>query len=173
MGIRYSLPHSTGCFICGEENRFGLNTRFFAEDETVYTDINIPLKYCGYKNVIHGGIVTALLDETMGWAAFIYGSKDYMLFTRNLEIKYRRNTPAETDLRVVTRFTERRKILYGAAGKIIDAEGTVYAEGKGEFAPIPEEKLEETFGYLLFNEDEEYHPVFMRLYNRWLEHTAG
>jgi len=35
----------------------------------------------GYKNVAHGGIVSALLDETMGWAPTVFGKMHPMYVT--------------------------------------------------------------------------------------------
>ena len=63
------LPNSRSCFVCGEENIAGLQLRFFIEDGRIKTRFRPKPHHCGYPNVLHGGVVAALLDETIAWAA--------------------------------------------------------------------------------------------------------
>lgn len=55
------------CFICGEQNEAGLNLDWwFDEDEEyLHTEFTPDDQYQGWKGVVHGGIVTAVLDEIM------------------------------------------------------------------------------------------------------------
>ncbi|UCE24600.1 MAG: PaaI family thioesterase, partial [Candidatus Zixiibacteriota bacterium] len=55
----------TGCFICGQKSRVGLKARFFWDGEKAFCDITADEKYAGYKDIFHGGIAAALLDEVM------------------------------------------------------------------------------------------------------------
>ena len=66
------LPHSSGCFLCGDENPCGAHTRFFVEGDTVRTRLTLPQHLNGYKLIAHGGVLAGLLDETMGWAATVF-----------------------------------------------------------------------------------------------------
>ena len=60
-------PNSRHCFVCGLENNYGLKLRF---KETgpgeVTADYTVPEHFQGYPGVVHGGIVTAMLDEVTG-----------------------------------------------------------------------------------------------------------
>ena len=67
------LPHSSGCFLCGDENRCGVRTRFLVEGDTVRARLRLPRHMNGYLNTAHGGVLAGLLDETMGWAATVSG----------------------------------------------------------------------------------------------------
>jgi acyl-coenzyme A thioesterase PaaI-like protein len=161
--MKYYLPHSTRCFVCGVENPVGLKHKFFVEDNVVKSDVYIPVHYGGYKDVIHGGVITALMDETMGWAAFIHSKSKFLFFTREVSIKFKKNAPTETNLQIVTEFVEEKRNIGFSTAKLIDEKGNIYALGKGSFVGIPPAKSEETLMYLIFDEDKTYHPKAIEL----------
>jgi acyl-coenzyme A thioesterase PaaI-like protein len=161
--MKYYLPHSTACFVCGIENPVGLKHKFFVENDIVKCDVFIPVNYGGYKNVIHGGIITALMDETMGWSVFVRSKSKYLFFTRELTIKFKKNAPVETELQIIATFVEERRNIGFATGKLVDFEDNVYATAKGSFVGIPPEKSEETLNYLIFDDDKIYHKKSIEL----------
>ena len=61
---REYLPHSSRCFVCGDENGCGVRTRFFVEGEAVRARVVLPRHVNGYRDVAHGGVIAALLDES-------------------------------------------------------------------------------------------------------------
>ena len=68
------LPKKSGdhnCFGCGPGNDAGLKMEFYTNRDrsSVYAWLTIPDHVCGWGSVVHGGIVTTILDEAMGWAA--------------------------------------------------------------------------------------------------------
>ncbi len=61
------------CFVCGEENPSGLHLKFSANQGKIQTEF-VPGKiHQGYKNIVHGGIISTLLDEAMVKAALMQG----------------------------------------------------------------------------------------------------
>jgi len=75
------------CFACGKENPIGLKLLFenTAEGVTAYF---MPAKeYQGFVNVLHGGIITTLLDEAMAHAIMVKG---HQAVTARLEVKFRK-----------------------------------------------------------------------------------
>jgi len=62
--------------------------------------ITVPEHFEGYPGVVHGGITAAMLDEA---ACRVYMNEDppRFLFTARLEIRYRKNVPTQTPLRLV------------------------------------------------------------------------
>jgi uncharacterized protein (TIGR00369 family) len=61
------------CFVCGEKNPSGLHLTFSLQDGKVQTEF-IPQKiHQGYKDIIHGGLISTLLDEAMVKAALMHG----------------------------------------------------------------------------------------------------
>lgn len=167
MGIKLYLPHSSGCFICGEENSFGVGTKFYVQDDKVKADLFLSSKFCGFKGVVHGGIVAAVLDEAMGWAASVFGNGETLCFTRSMTVKYRKNVPSETALTLETEYVSSRRMIHDVKGHITDDEGTIYAEATGQFVAIPRDKMGETLQYIRMDDSLTYHPTFIKIDEDW------
>ena len=73
----------------------------------------------------HGGAVAAVLDEVLGLAAWAAG---HPIVVGNLNIHFRQLLPLLTVMQVESEIVkvEGRKVM--VHGKIIDANGTIYAE---------------------------------------------
>lgn len=62
------------CFVCGPANPTGLNLRFEPSAAGGVRAAFTPGKtHQGYKNIVHGGIISTLLDEAMVKAAIEAG----------------------------------------------------------------------------------------------------
>ena len=120
---REYLPHSSGCFLCGDENTCGVRTRFFVEGDTVRARLRLPRHMNGYLNTAHGGVLAGLLDETMGWAATVFGKKHPFFVTGELTIKYIAPVPVEEEIEIICR-------LVKDAGRIAFSEGELLYQGR-------------------------------------------
>jgi uncharacterized protein (TIGR00369 family) len=61
------------CFVCGEKNPSGLHIQFLLHDGKAQAEF-IPQKiHQGYKDIVHGGIISTLLDEAMVKVALLQG----------------------------------------------------------------------------------------------------
>ena len=58
------------------------------EGDTVRARLRLPRHLNGCLNTAHGGVLAGLLDETMGWAATVFGKKHPFYVTGELTIKY-------------------------------------------------------------------------------------
>jgi acyl-coenzyme A thioesterase PaaI-like protein len=134
------LPHSKPCFVCGENNEAGLQTRFFVEGDDVKAILRPRDHHCGFPNVVHGGIVASILDEAMGWSAA--RAIGFMCFTAELTVRYLMPVPGDRDAIVQTRVTRSTRRLAEVEGEIVSLEGEEYGRATGRFMPIsPEETL--------------------------------
>ena len=77
------------CWICGEKNPGGLQLKFDLnkDEETIQTSFISPETYQGYDGIVHGGILSALLDEAMAKLAFELG---YNAVTAMLNVRFKR-----------------------------------------------------------------------------------
>jgi acyl-coenzyme A thioesterase PaaI-like protein len=132
------LPHSSGCFLCGEENTCGVQARFFVEGDTVRARVSLPNHLNGYKNIAHGGVIAGLLDETMGWAATVFGKKQPVppfYVTGELSIKYLAPVPVGKEIEIRSRLVkDGGRIAFGEGELLYDAR--VYVRAKGKFIPM-------------------------------------
>ena len=54
-----------GCFVCGDKNPIGLNVPFYVKGDEVVAEYTAGCHFEGYRDILHGGILSALLDEVM------------------------------------------------------------------------------------------------------------
>jgi uncharacterized protein (TIGR00369 family) len=93
----------------------------------------------GYPETMHGGIVTALLDETLGRVAIASGR---WMVTARMAIRFRRPIPIGETLTVVGEAVSWDRRTLEARGEIRLADGQVGAEATGTFVEIPSERTE-------------------------------
>ncbi len=95
----------------------------------------------GYDGLMHGGIVAALLDETMGWAIFHQGIWGV---TAKLAVTYRRPVPVGEELRISAEVAGDRGRAIELRGWVTRAsDGEVLAEADGLFLRMPDERRRE------------------------------
>lgn len=156
---REYLPHSTGCFLCGEENLSGVRARFFVEGNEVRGLVTIPRHMNGYKDVAHGGILSALLDETMGWAATVFRVTHPMFVTAELTVRFLSPVPVEEEIEVRSRVTEDAGRLAFCEGEILHG-GKERVRAKGKFSPLDRKGTADVLPYLKFHDCRKYRAMF-------------
>lgn len=150
QGKRY-LPHSKECFVCGEENPAGLQSRFYIEEELVKMPLTVRADHCGYPGAVHGGVLAAALDECMGWAAAL--SIGRMCLTGELTVRYIDRAPVDESLTVVAEVLRSHRRMVHARGRIVNAAGKVFVQGDGRFLPLSVEQTLAVDDALLHPED--------------------
>ncbi|MCG2722084.1 MAG: PaaI family thioesterase [Thermodesulfovibrionales bacterium] len=61
------------CFVCGEENENGLRLFFTLLDGKICAEFTFSKVHQGYKDIVHGGLLSAVLDEAMVKASLMQG----------------------------------------------------------------------------------------------------
>ena len=85
------LNKDTFCFVCGGENKHGLQLRIERDGEKgVKTEFIADPRYRGWADYLHGGVIGLIFDELFGWNALYVG---YDAMTAWMEIRYRRPIP--------------------------------------------------------------------------------
>ena len=114
------------CFACGRLNPCGLKLTFEESDDTYITHFTGDPEHQGYDGIMHGGIVSTLLDEIM--ARYIY-AKGVTAVTARLEVRYLKPTPIGVPLLIKGRIARHKGRIYETTGTIELPDGTVTAEG--------------------------------------------
>lgn len=119
------------CWICGEKNKGGLQLRFDLDKraKTIQASYTPTETYQGYDGIVHGGIISALLDEAMAKLAFELG---YNTVTAILNVRFK--NPAKVKERVTVRgeITQANRRLVLAKASIHGEDGTLIAEGNSK-----------------------------------------
>lgn len=130
------------CFVCGLKNSAGLQASFFETDSgTLVATFTPGSEHQSYPGRLHGGIASAILDETIG-RAINTGSRDEIWgVTLELTMTYRKPIPLEVELRVLGRVTEEKSRSYVGTGEILLPDGEVAVSAVGKYLKAPLEKI--------------------------------
>lgn len=90
------------CFGCSPNNPYGLNMSFFTDGDALYSWVLVPDHLCGWDKLVHGGVISTLLDEIMGWSA-IYLLKKISL-TKSMSIDFIKPVSIGMQLKIVGKF---------------------------------------------------------------------
>jgi uncharacterized protein (TIGR00369 family) len=126
------IPIDDGrCFACGPENEIGLRLRFERAGEAgVRAQITLRPEFQGWRNIAHGGVALALLDEAMAHAA---GAAGHRGVTASMNARFRKPVPLGEPLEVEGRVKWARRNVLELEARVTDAHGTVLLEGEGRF----------------------------------------
>jgi acyl-coenzyme A thioesterase PaaI-like protein len=80
----------TDSFVSGGANPMGLGAVLWREGETAVMEVTLGKAFEGAPGRAHGGVVAALIDETMGLVMALQGA---LAFTAQLDITYLEPTP--------------------------------------------------------------------------------
>lgn len=130
-------PGSALCFVCGTQNPHGLGVEFFDDGQKVWTELTPADHHQGWPGVLHGGIVSAVLDETIGRVAFLH---DRWVQTARLSVRFVKPAPLGQRLRATGELTRDNRRLMEMRGELVVVEtGELVAEATGTFVPLPNE----------------------------------
>jgi uncharacterized protein (TIGR00369 family) len=128
------------CFACGRLNPHGLHLDFEVSRDRAQARFTAGPEHSGFEGSVHGGIVTALIDETMGWAIFHQGLWGV---TGKITVSFRQPVPVGEELLVTGEITRRTRRAIETRGDLTDAAGTVLADAEALFLLMPDERREE------------------------------
>ncbi|MEI6725767.1 MAG: PaaI family thioesterase [Actinomycetes bacterium] len=121
------------CMVCGRENPLSLEARFYdLEGGELLGVFDVRDEHQSYPGRVHGGVVTAMLDETIGRAITIANPGVWGV-TAELKVRFRKPLPVSGELRCVGRITRDTSRLFEGSGEILLGDGTVAAEASGKY----------------------------------------
>ena len=87
------------CFVCGRDNPLGLKikVKYLPEEMAAETELTLPREYQGWADVIHGGLLSTLLDEMMAHAVWHFAGPG---LTLSMEVRFHHPLKPEEAIRV-------------------------------------------------------------------------
>jgi len=133
------LKSENKCFVCGMDNPGGLRLTFHVDREQriLSTRFVPPEIYQGWDGIVHGGILSTLLDEAVAKLAYELG---YEAVTTHLTVRFRKPAKVLVPIQIrgkIDRVTSR--IIEGSS-LIEDEEGNTIAEGSVRLVRINHKK---------------------------------
>ncbi len=121
------------CFGCSPVNPAGLHMTFFTDEHSLCSFVNVPEHLSGWDRLVHGGVISTILDEIMGWSA-IYLLKTLVL-TKSIKVDFLKPVHIQTDLKAEGRVfevtSEREAVMQGS---LTNSAGELCARATGTFA---------------------------------------
>ncbi|MBV8196007.1 MAG: PaaI family thioesterase [Candidatus Dormibacteraeota bacterium] len=120
-------------FVHGLRNGVGLHLQFELDGERIVTEWTPAEEHAGFPGFVHGGLIAAVLDDTMGRFAALYRR---FLVTARMDVRFREAAPLGVTLRVEGWCTRHQRRALHAEGRVLTPEGTVVAESTGVYLPL-------------------------------------
>lgn len=126
-----SVGNSHGyCLLCGERNPWSLKIAFQADDDgTVAARFQSHRGLQGYDGIIHGGVISALLDAAMTHCLFHSGVR---ALTADLRVRFLQSIPCHAALDLRAWALSTRPPLYHLKAEVMTA-GRIAAWAEAKF----------------------------------------
>lgn len=121
------------CIVCGTKSDASLKTAFYEVENGLIIGVTVPKEiHQSYPNRMHGGMISALLDETLGRAVQI-GKHNVWAVTGELSVRYKKPVPLDEEITCIGKITKDTSRLYIAEGFIENKNGEILATAKGTY----------------------------------------
>jgi len=146
--MRQKQPNSKHCFVCGVENRSGVNLSFYdSAPGCVEAKWTPRAQFQGFPGIVHGGIIAAALDEAATRTVLGANGSTRLVVTASLEVRFRKPVPLNAEVIITGRLKEDKGEIILAASKIEDQNGQILATANAVMVETPADlahKLEMT-----------------------------
>ena len=146
----------TNCFVCERANPGGLRIPFHHDEEAgaVVAEFCLGPTFSGAPQLVHGGIVLAILDEAMAWAAIAIGGR--FAVTKESAATFHRPVRVDRGYRVEAQLTSQTDEGIEAAAAVLDAQGRPCATARATFMPFTADQARSVIGAVLSDDDATY-----------------
>jgi uncharacterized protein (TIGR00369 family) len=127
------LQNDGMCFACGPRNPIGLKLQFNFEDGRYVARFTPRQEHQGYDSMMHGGLISTLLDEAM--AKLVY-EKGNMAVTGELHVRFKKPACVGEELAVYGWITSDARRVIDCAAEIRNAKGEIVAEATGRMVRV-------------------------------------
>jgi len=143
------IHHITGkqhnskmCFVCGLKNKFGIHAHFYVTGNDELIALFTPSEeHQSYPGRMHGGISSAILDETIGRAILNKYETEVWGVTIELNVQYKKPVPLDEELKVIGRITSENSRFFEGSGEIVLKNGDIAVTATGKYLKVPLEKI--------------------------------
>ena len=128
------------CFGCGQQNPIGLKLPFFEEGATgrVWAPWTPSPEHQGFEGIAHGGLITTVLDEVMGWVIY---QRQLWAVTGTINVRFRKPVEIGVETRAVAWLARETGRKIDVAAELRRAsDDLLLAEATAVFIRVSEEQ---------------------------------
>lgn len=118
------------CFVCGPDNPLGIKTSIEVDKDrqSAQSTLTVAAEYQGWQGMVHGGIISALLDEVSAYAGMTLGET---VVTGELTTRFLKPVPVEQEITVSARVVKQaRRVVMVEAQLVMQGEVLASAGAK-------------------------------------------
>jgi acyl-coenzyme A thioesterase PaaI-like protein len=125
---------ASACFVCGPSHPLGLRIRYAPRaDGSMAAHWTPDRNWEGFPGIVHGGIVSTILDEAMSKAVAASGHK---ALTAELKVRFRRPVPLDREVAIRGWILDRRKRRIRTEAIVTGADGEELGHAWGVFLTV-------------------------------------
>ncbi|MGE5340109.1 MAG: PaaI family thioesterase [Candidatus Omnitrophota bacterium] len=124
------------CFVCGKENPVGLKLTFTfnAETNETVSHVVFPQHFQGWTGIVHGGLISTVLDEIMFHAAF--HRVPQKMATVEMTVRFKKPARIDKTFTLTGKVIDIKRRLICAEGHLIDSDHVLVASASGKFMVV-------------------------------------
>ncbi len=133
------------CFGCGSLNPHGLHLSFRLEEGRATAEFTPQAEHQSFPGHMHGGLVTTMMDEAMGWAT---AGQGIWAVTATMRVRFREPVPLFQPVTVTAAIEKDRRSWLTVKSEVRSATGGILAEAESIFLRVSGERqrqLEEIY----------------------------
>lgn len=130
-----SVLDCQNCFVCGRDNPVGFNVTIVSDrdGQSAQCSLVVAAVYQGWQGMVHGGIISALLDEVSAYAGMTVAET---VVTAELNTRFHKPVPVEQEITVSAQVVKqvRRVVMVEAE---LSMQGEVLASAEAKMIVVP------------------------------------
>lgn len=124
--MKNKLQDDNYCFVCGEKNPSGLHLKFSIHEGKALSEFVPQKTHQGYKDIVHGGIISTLIDEAMVKTALLQGIP---AITAEITVRFKNPLMVGEKATVVASIEKMNKKIIETSAVVKKTDNTLIAEG--------------------------------------------
>lgn len=146
----------SNCFVCEPRNDAGLQIPFFHDptSDEVVAELQLDEHFSGAPSYVHGGVILAVLDEAMAWAAIAVAGSFAM--TQEITTRFDHPVRVDTPYRVRAWVTHDSDGELACEAEVLDASGRTCATARASFVPLGPAQAADAAGAEVKGDDAAY-----------------
>ena len=117
------------CIGCGENNPIGMKLNFDVSDGVITAKYTFPREFQGYKRVVHGGMISLLLDEIM--VNLPLHNDKVLAVSAEIKVRFKKPLLIGEPVTAKAYYIKKKTKMFIVKGEVVrDSDGVLIAEGE-------------------------------------------